>query len=68
MVDTNKQLIVHNSQSDYTTIFTVVKGLKDVQNQAPVKKRKNRKKNDFINWCMPEQPSGYIRSNKHDFL
>jgi len=68
MVDTNKQLIVHNTQPDYITRFTVVKGLKDVANEAPVKKRRTRKKNDFNNWCMPEQPSGYIRGSRHDLL
>ena len=70
MVDANKQLVVFNNEKhDYNTIMTVVKGLKDVTEFIPAPKvKRKRTKNSFKNWCMPAQPSGYIKGSKHDFL
>jgi hypothetical protein len=71
MVDANMQLVlINNERHDYNSKMTVVKGLKDVAESVPSKsiEKKKRKKNSFKNWCMPAQPSGYIKGSKHDFL
>jgi hypothetical protein len=73
MVDTNMELVVRNNiqQPDYSSKLTIVKGLKDMTDDEPaptLAERRKRKKNSFTNWCMPAQPTGYIRSRKHDFL
>jgi hypothetical protein len=71
MNDANMQLVVHNPYpSDYISRLTIVRGENEKVNTGTTltEKRRKRKKNEFKEWCMPEQPSGYIKGRKHDFL
>lgn len=45
----------------------------EVKKRNKHKKKKNRKKdekdgNPFQDWCMPEQPTRYLRGSDHDFF
>jgi hypothetical protein len=70
MVDTNMQIVVHHPIEPDITRLTFIKGLKDVQTAARTLKRERRKTTtkSYKNWCMPAQPTGYIKCRKHDFL
>ncbi|HEX2627763.1 MAG TPA: hypothetical protein VHM26_02085 [Chitinophagaceae bacterium] len=45
----------------------------EVKKRDKYKKKKNRKKEEknsdpFKDWCMPEQPTRYLRGSDHDFF
>jgi hypothetical protein len=53
-------------QMGFVSRLTFIRGLKDVsKNSVYIKDRKRKK---FRHWCMPSQPTGYIKCRQHDFL
>lgn len=39
-----------------------------IVNKKEMNKKEERGTNTFKKWNLPDQPEGYIRSKKHDFL
>jgi hypothetical protein len=54
-----------NKQMDFVSRLTFVRGLKDIPESTGPRERRKRK---YKHWTMPEQPDGYIKCKRHDFL
>jgi hypothetical protein len=54
-----------DKQLDFVSRLTFIRGLKDTPEHAVPKERRKRK---YKHYTMPQQPDGYIKCRKHDFL